>query len=479
MEYTLESLREHEMFRWFIEISSVPRGSGNTKAISELTADFASVRGLQYERDALGNVVITKPASPRKENCEPIMLQAHLDMVCAAQSGKNIDMSVTPPQLVIDGDWLRADGTTLGADNGIGVAMMFALLDNTDTVHPPLVCVFTVDEETGMEGAYGLDKSRLGSRRMLNLDAEREGEFFAGCAGGNKAVVRIPVTSLEQDGDSWRIELDGLAGGHSGVDIDRGRAAAPVLMGRVLMELRCSAEMRCARLECGQADNAIADHATADVVCAAGFDLPGTLASLESTFHAEYGITDPGLHLRAERIDLPKETLDDAGTDKLICLLLNVPQGVIERSSHIAGMPQTSSNLGVVRVGPDGIPAEACIRSAVATQQDWINLRFASLVKSLGGTVERCRGAGAWEFVPGSPLRAECIMAWKELFGVEPAVRISHAGAECGIFVAEMPGLDCVSLGPTIENVHTPNERLNIESSIRVYNYLKYVIARL
>ena len=156
-----------------------------------------------------------------------------------------------------------------------------------------------------------------------------------------------------------------------------------------------------------------------------------------------------------------------------------MPQGVIERSSHIAGMPQTSSNLGVVRVGPDGIYAEACIRSAVATQQDWINLRFASLVKSLGGTVERCRGAGAWEFVPGSPLRAECIMAWKELFGVEPAVRISHAGAECGIFVAEMPGLDCVSLGPTIENVHTPNERLNIESSIRVYNYLKYVIARL
>ena len=140
-------------------------------------------------------------------------------------------MSVTPPQLVIDGDWLRADGTTLGADNGIGVAMMFALLDNTDTVHPPLVCVFTVDEETGMEGAYGLDKSRLGSRRMLNLDAEREGEFFAGCAGGNKAVVRIPVTSLEQDGDSWRIELDGLAGGHSGVDIDRGRRRSSVLMG--------------------------------------------------------------------------------------------------------------------------------------------------------------------------------------------------------------------------------------------------------
>ena len=271
MEYTLESLREHEMFRWFIEISSVPRGSGNTKAISELTADFASVRGLQYERDALGNVVITKPASPRKENCEPIMLQAHLDMVCAAQSGKNIDMSVTPPQLVIDGDWLRADGTTLGADNGIGVAMMFALLDNTDTVHPPLVCVFTVDEEDGHGRGV---RSRQEPSRLQTHAQPRRGK-------GGRVLRR--VRRRQQGGgqdtshvlgagrDSWRIELDGLAGGHSGVDIDRGRAAAPVLMGRVLMELRCSAEMRCARLECGQADNAIADHATADVVCAAGF----------------------------------------------------------------------------------------------------------------------------------------------------------------------------------------------------------------
>ena len=479
MGYTLESLRGNEVFRWFFEISAIPRGSGNTKAVSDFTAGFAAARALQYERDALGNVVIRKPASPGMEGREPVMLQGHLDMVCAVESGLDTDMSVTPPQLATDGEWLFAGGTTLGADNGIAVAFMLALLDDAGAEHPPLVCVFTVDEETGMEGAYGLDKSRLGAKRMLNLDAEKEGEFFAGSAGGNKEVVRIPVTASEPDGEAWSIELDGLSGGHSGVDIDRGRAAAPALMGRVLMELRHSGGMRCARLESGQADNAIAGSASADVVCAAGFDLPEALRGLESAFRTEYDVTEPGLSLRAARTALPKETLDGAGTDALICLLLNAPQGVIERSAHTAGMPQTSSNLGVVRAGPDGIYAEACIRSAVATQQDWINLRLASLAASLGGTAERRRGAGAWEFRPDSPLRAECVRAWKEMFGAEPAVKISHAGAECGIFASEMPLLDCVALGPSIENVHTPRERLDINSALRVYSYLKYLLARL
>lgn len=479
MGYRLENLCGHEVFRWFAAISGIPRGSGNTKAVSEFVADFAAARGLRYERDALGNVVIKKPASPGRESREPVILQGHLDMVCAVEDGRNIDMSVTPPRLVVNGGWLSADGTTLGADNGIAVAMMLALLDSADAEHPPLACVFTVDEETGMEGAYGLDKNLLGARRMLNLDAEKEGEFFAGCAGGNKEIVRLPVTASEPDGDAWSVQLAGLAGGHSGVDIDLGRACAPVLMGRVLMELRLSAGMCCARFESGQADNAIADSASADVVCADGFDLPEVLRDLESGFRAEYDVTEPGLSLRAARTALPKKTLDGAGTDALICLLLNAPQGVIERSAHTAGMPQTSSNLGVVRAGPDGIYAEACIRSAVATQQEWINLRLASLAASLGGTSERCRGAGAWEFQPDSPLRVECVRAWKEMFGAEPAVKISHAGAECGIFAAEIPGLDCVAFGPNIENVHTPRERLEIGSAVRVYCYLKYLLSNL
>ena len=476
MEYTIEKLNEYDIFRWFTAISSIPRGSGNTAAVAEFIDSFAEERSLPHLRDGAGNVIVKKPASPGKADSEPLMLQGHIDMVCAVEDGRDIDMSVTPPRLVVDGGWLRADGTTLGADNGIAVAMMLALLDSSDAVHPPLVCVFTADEETGMDGAYGLDKRSLGARRMLNLDAETAGVFFAGCAGGNKAVVRIPVTSSDADGDAWRIELVGLAGGHSGIDIDRGRAMAPMLMGRVLLALRHTAGVRCVRFDCGHADNAIAERAEAEIVCRAGHDVPAVVRRFEEILRAEYGMTEPALRLHAGRITRPPQALDGAGTDALICLLLNAPQGVMERSAYIAGMPQTSSNLGIVRADKGGIYAEACIRSAIATQQDWINLRFASLAASLGGTTECCRGASAWEFAPDSPLRDECIRAWEDMFGEKPVVKISHAGAECGVFVSEMPGLDCVALGPNIENAHTPRERLDIESAKRIYSYLKYVL---
>ena len=475
MGYTLEALREQEPFRRFFELTAIPRGSGNTAAASEYVARFAAARALEYERDALGNVVIKKPASPGREGCEPIMLQGHLDMVCAAESGRGTDMSVTPPQPLTDGEWIFARGTTLGADNGIAIAMMLALLDDGQAVHPPLVCVFTVDEETGMYGAYGLDKSRLGARRMLNLDAEREGELYAGCAGGNRAVIRIPAAASPAYGDAWRIELTGLAGGHSGVDIDRGRATATALMGRVLAGLRDAADMRCARFESGQADNAIAESAAADVVCAPGFGLEAALAAMEADFRAEYGDTEPGLRLTARRIEA-QPALDCAGTDALICLLLNAPQGVIERSARLKGMPQTSCNLGVVRAGPDGIYAEACARSSSATQLDWLNRRIESLARALGGSAERCRGNAAWEFAPESPLRGLCARVWRDISGAEPEIKISHAAAECGIFAAEMPGLDCVALGPTIENAHTTRERLNIASAIRVYGFLRQLL---
>lgn len=472
----LEQLTPQEVFRWFEKVSAIPRGSGHMEAISGWCMDFARQRGLPCRRDSAGNVVITKPGQGAAAGCTPLILQGHMDMVCAATPHAEIDFTRSGPQLETDGTFVWARETTLGADDGIAVAMILAVLDDDRMAHPPLEAVLTVDEETGMQGAKALDKSLLHGRRMINLDAEREGEIFAGCAGGNGVTFSIPVMREAFDGDGWQLEIGGLRGGHSGVDIHKGRACALTLLGRALDKLDAAGGVRVVVAEGGQADNAIADTAAALIQTAPCTDAVAVIDQMEKNLRQEYRVTEPGLYVRITPAQVQEPAMDAASTRRLLCLLQCAPQGVAEMSMDVPGLPQTSCNLGILRASREQVSGEFCIRSALLTQQEMMNRRVSALVQELGGHVTVRPGCPGWEFVPESPLRECCCRAWQETTGSTAVVKISHAGAECGLFAAAIPGLDAVAIGPTITDVHTPRERLDAASVGTVWRCLCRVL---
>lgn len=475
----LENLSPREVFRWFEQLSSIPRGSGQTKAASDWCVAFAEERMLPYRQDKAGNVVIYKRGCCGGENAQQLILQGHLDMVCAKESGCTIDMGRQGVKLCTDGLHIWAHGTTLGADNGIAVAMILALLDAADIAHPPLEAVLTVDEEIGMKGALQLDMSWLHSRRMINLDSERDGEIFAGCAGGNKVSCRLPIKWIPAAGNVWKIHVSGLQGGHSGIDINKGRACAIRLLGRILYRLGCAGTMYVEDACGGQADNAISDEAYATIAAQESVDVKAVIAEMEGALREEYRITDPNLCIETQPAENCSAMLDRDSTDRLICLLQCAPQGVEEMSADIPGLPQTSANLGILRVCPEEIYSEFCVRSAVASQKQMMNQRIECLVKQLGGQAECSVGSPIWAFCPESPLRDCCCKAYHELHGNDPEIKISHAGAECGIFVEGMVDLDCVSIGPNISFVHTPKEQLDVMSVKNTWQYLLHILSLL
>lgn len=472
----LEQLNPRAVFHWFEKISTIPRGSGHMEAISQWCMDFAQQRGLPCRRDHAGNVVITKPGQGASAGCTPLILQGHMDMVCAATPRAEVDLTRCGPQLQTDGTFVWARETTLGADDGIAVAMILAVLDDGRMPHPPLEAVLTVDEETGMQGAKALDKSLLRGRRMINLDAERAGEIFAGCAGGNGVTFSLPAAREAFDGDVWQLEIGGLRGGHSGVDIHKGRACSLTLLGRVLDKLDAAAGIRVIWAEGGQADNAIADTATALIQTAPCTDAAAVIGRMEKDLRQEYRVTEPELSVRITPAQVQGPAMDAVSTRRLLCLLQCAPQGVMEMSMDVPGLPQTSCNLGILRTSQDQVTGEFCIRSALSTQQEMMNRRISALVQVLGGHVTVRPGCPSWEFVPESPLRECCCRAWQETTGSAAVVKISHAGAECGLFAAAMPGLDAVAMGPTITDVHTPRERLDAASVDTVWRCLCRVL---
>ena len=473
----LEKLSPRVVFHWFELLSAIPHGSRDTKAISDWCAAFAADRKLTYRQDDAGNIVIYKHGSRGAENEPPLILQGHLDMVCAKESGSTVDMSCESIQLCTDGSDVWADGTTLGADNGIAVAMILSLLDASDIVHPPLEAVLTVDEEIGMKGAAQLDMSWLKGRRMINLDSEREGEIFAGCAGGNKVTCHLPVVRIPASGDVWDIHICGLQGGHSGIDIHKGRACAIRLLGRVLYQLSCTGTMHVIDAFGGQADNAIADEAHAVVAVQNNLDVKAVAAEMENELRTEYRVTEPTLRIEVCHAENTAPMLDKESTGRLLCMLQCVPQGVEEMSADVPGLPQTSANFGILRVNPEEIYGEFCVRSALVSQKQMMNQRIKCLTKQLGGSTACSIGSPVWAFCAESPLRDCCRQAYCDLYGNEPEVKISHAGAECGIFAAGIDGLDCVSIGPNITFVHTPKERLEVASVENTWKYLLKILA--
>lgn len=474
-----KQLEPKAVFRWFAWVSRFPHGSGHTEQLAEACLAFARERKLACRRDAIGNVVICKPGRGSSQSAAPLILQAHLDMVLAAAPESGRDLLAEGPRLQTDGEWVWAEGTTLGADDGIGVAVCLALLDDPTLEHPPLEIVLTVDEETGMKGALALDCAGLQGRHMINLDAEQEGIIYVGCAGGNKVSCVLPVRRIFTSGRGWELRISGLRGGHSGMDIHRGRASAARLIGRTLFRLSRETALYAAEAELGQADNAIAAEGTVRFLLPEQADPTAEVQKLEACFRSEYAAADPELRLVLEPWRPDGPVLDRDSTNRLITLLVCGVQGVEEMSQAVPGLPQTSGNLGLLRVTDREIRGEFCIRSAFDSQKTMLNERLACLAAALGGRAAYSEGCPAWEYRAESPLRVCCEKAYEALYEKKPISRMIHAGAECGVFAAAIPELDCISIGPEIRGAHTPAERMRVESVRRTWTWLLEILRRL
>ena len=474
----IEPKKVMEFFEW---LSSVPHGSGNTKQISDLCVSFAKERGLEYYQDSLNNIIIIKEASEGYEDVPALMLQGHLDMVCEKLEGSTHDFTKDGLTLIVDGDWLHADGTTLGGDDCIAVAMALALLDDDSIAHPRLECVFTVDEEVGMDGAFGIDCTPLKARAMLNLDSEEEGVLTVGCAGGMRADCLVPVKRENKTLAGAKIVVGGLVGGHSGAEIDKGRANSNILMGRVFRALSETAPIHVVDLFGGRADNVITNQTEATVAFAAedADKLCAAAKEMAACFTKEYNPADPDIFVSFEVFgDKEQSVVDAEGTKKIITALMCTPQGIFEMNQKLKGLVQTSLNMGVLRLEEDKMTAGYSVRSSVKTQKEMLGKKLELLYEALGGSVSFRGAYPAWEFADVSPLRDKVSAIFEEQYGHKPEVVMTHGGLECGLFQEKMPGLDTVALGPDLIDIHSPKERLNLPSLVRTWELVKAVVER-
>lgn len=473
---TLEGLKPENVFRFFEDICAIPHGSGNTFAISQYCVDFAVSRGLDVIRDSLNNVIIKKPASSGYENHESVIIQGHLDMVCEKLPNIDIDFEKDGLTLNVKDGYVCAEGTTLGGDDGIAIAMALAVLDDDSLCHPPVVAVFTVDEETGMYGAQGIDLSGIDAKLLLNIDSEEESVLTVSCAGGLRVNANIPLTSIPSSDNCFKILLSGLTGGHSGVEIHCGRLNANKTMAQLLNEMSSEYEIFIHSLKGGTKDNAITRECEVIICCKADYqeissfcnDFLKTLP-LENDKTAEFKIDN-------YKVDY---VCDKDSTLRIIGFLNDVPNGVVKMSDEIEGLVQTSLNLGVLNVNTKILSANFSLRSSVNSEKYELaeNLR-AIAQKYCGGTLIDSEYP-AWEYKKKSRLREAMIDVHKRVYGKEPIVMAIHAGLECGMFADKIEGLDAVSFGPDILDIHTPSERLDIDSVDRTYNYLIEVLKQL
>ena len=472
----LEGLEPQAVFRWFEALCAIPHGSRHTDAVSDWCVDFGRRRGLEHHRDQAGNVILIAPPTPGYETAPPIILQGHLDMVCEKTADCPLDMERQGLDLAVKDGYVYARGTTLGGDDGIAVAMALAVLDDPAIPHPRLEVVLTTDEEIGMLGAAALDVSPLRGRQLLNLDSEAEGVFTVSCAGGCVARVSLPVTWEKAEGQALCLRVSGLTGGHSGTEIHRGRANANVLLGRLLSELRKSVPFRLALAEGGLKDNAIPVSAQAVL-------LPEDAGAAETALPAlrelcrPFAKTDPALTLELE-IAAAERVLDQRSTDRALAFLTGAPAGVQTMSRDIPGLVQTSLNLGILRTEETSLTALFCVRSSVSAEKEELLADLTALAESLGGALAREGDYPPWEYRADSPLRRRCEAVFREQYGHAPKVEAIHAGVECGLLCGKLPGLDCVSLGPDLLEIHTPRERMLVASVERVWRFLLEVLRR-
>lgn len=487
----LKDLEPKEVFRFFEEITKIPRPSYKEGKISEFLVEFAKERNLEHYQDKLGNVIIIGEATPGYEKVEPIILQGHMDMVCEKEPDCGIDFEKDPLSLKIEGDEITAEGTTLGGDDGIAIAYALAILDSDSIPHPRLEFVCTVSEEVGMEGAKGIDVSVLKGKKLLNLDSEEEGQMLVSCAGGCRADCMLPAEWKETTGQEITIHVTGLRGGHSGAEIDKGRANANTLMGRILLELSEVYSYRICTLEGGSKDNAIPRECRAGLLVRkyTGSDkkkfakeltneFAKDVRKIESRIKKEFSSADPDIQIVVSAgKKVTKKALTKKAGKKAVTLINLMPNGIQRMSDDIEGLVETSLNLGVLSLDEKKLSLRYAVRSSVGTAKEFLVKKMECMMEALGGTLERNADYPAWEYRKESKLREDMIRIYQEMYEKEPRVEAIHAGVECGILAGKIDGLDAVSIGPDMSGVHTTEEKLSISSTRRVWEYLLKVIA--
>lgn len=478
----LENCEPKKVFYYFEEICGIPHGSGNTKQISDYLVNFAKEHNLEYVQDELNNVVIYKPATAGYENAPTVIIQGHMDMVCEKRPDVDHDFTKDGLNISVKDGFITANGTTLGGDDGIAVAYGLALLDSDDIAHPALEILITVDEEIGLLGAVGLDCSVLKGKRLINLDSEAEGSLWISCAGGLSAISRIPVQRVQAEGEKIQVKICGLMGGHSGSEIDKKRANANVLMGRFLYGLQREAEYEIISMEGGQKDNAITREAVTEIL-ADKKDISAIHAYAEKVqgeLREEYTGSDAGITIQITEMGTASENvLHPTSREKVLFYLMEIPFGIQKMSGSIEGLVETSTNIGIVKLSEDEFLGSSGVRSSVEAARDALSDKIQYLTEFLGGSYEIQGAYPAWEYRKDSPLRDKMVAVYEKMYGNKPEVVAIHAGLECGLFYKKIDGLDCVSLGPDMKDIHTSEEVLDIASAGRVWEYLVKVLADL
>ncbi len=475
----LAGLQPGSVFGYFEKLCSMPHGSGNTKMISDYLVSFAKENGIRYIQDSLNNVIFFQEGTCGYEDHEPVILQGHMDMVCEKDADCPIDMEKEGLDIDHDGKYVYAKGTTLGGDNGIAVAYALALLADKSIPHPPLEVIVTVDEETGMYGAAGIDLSMLKSRTLINMDSEDEGIFTVSCAGGARGTISLPVQRHAVYGPCVRLTVEGLQGGHSGVEIHKNLANANKVMGELLSRVQKLMPLCITKLTGGAKDNAIPRSCQVTLVAMGMYieRINDIAAQLEKEIREQYD--EPEVRIYGDDVDaLGGNALTTEDTAKVIALLCAAPNGVQTWSEDIKGLVQTSLNLGVAKL-EEAFRMTFAVRSSVNQEKRELLDRLAELAKFHDADYSETGNYPAWEYKKDSHLRDTMVSTFREMFGKDAKVVAIHAGLECGLLSEKLPGLDCVSIGPNMCDIHTSREKLEIESTCRTWEFLLEVLKAL
>jgi len=481
---TLTQLKPQPLFNYFEAICQVPRPSKKEEQIRKFLLDFAKKNGFESKTDKAGNVLILKPATPGMENAPTVILQTHMDMVCEKNSDKIFDFEKDPIEPIIVDGWVKANGTTLGADCGIGIAAQLAVLTSNEIKHGPIECLITVDEETGLTGAFALEAGFLTGSILLNLDSEDEGEIFIGCAGGVDTLAYFDYQNERTPEDSVALQLSasGLLGGHSGDDIHKNRGNANKILNRFLWDFTKEFNARLADFNGGNLRNAIAREALGTFTLPANQkeELINELNKLAAAIKDEFTFSEPKLKIECTETELPNSVIDKETHEKLLNAIYACPHGVLEMSTRMEGMVETSTNLASVKFTNDNkIQITTSQRSELESRKHFAANSVEAVFRLAGATVTHSDGYPGWAPNPNSPVLKTTVDSYKKLFGVEPIVRSIHAGLECGLFLEKYPHLDMVSFGPTIKGAHSPDERLDIETTDKFWKHLVDVLEHL
>ncbi len=474
----LQGIEPANVFKYFEEISQIPRGSGDMQKISGYCVNFAKEHNLKYIKDDANNVVIFKDATQGYENADTVILQGHMDMVCQKTDECEIDFEKDGIDIFIDGDFIKAKGTTLGADNGIAMAMILSILEDDTLEHPSIEAVFTTDEEIGMIGASKLDVGILKGKRMINLDSEEENALTVSCAGGSDVKITLPITKTIKKGTKIEVQINGLKGGHSGVEIDKGRVNANVLMGRVLNKIKQITDFDIIGINGGTKRNAIPLDSVADILVDDESKVTGKIKEYFGIIKEEIKDREPNCNIEVSVKNSGNfEVLDK--TDKIIYMLITTPNGVVDMSKSIDGLVETSLNLGILKTEPNKIVMQYALRSNKRSALDFLEERLLCFGKYNECEVELSGRYEPWEYRENSPMRDMYIKVYSERVGKKPNVEAIHAGLECAVFSGAIKDLDSIAIGPDMFDVHTVEERLSIPSTKLIYEILGDLLKKL